>query len=217
MSLFRWHWRTISAFALGAPAALAAAAAGARPALSVVVGADCGAAVFLLTTGWIILNDTEQDVRRRASRDDAGVPLIMGLVVGAMAASLSALVIALRQGHAGGHAPELGLVVVAVATLVESWLVVQMLFCIHYAHLYFGDADQDQHIDQGVKFEGDPPSSYHEFWYMAVCMGATFQVSDFSLTNRRFRDVVTVHALVAFAFNTLVIALGVGIVGNLLG
>ena len=48
-------------------------------------------------------------------------------------------------------------------------------------------------------------------------MGATFQVSDFSTTNTRFRDVITVHALVAFAFNTLVIALGVGIVGNLLG
>ena len=48
-------------------------------------------------------------------------------------------------------------------------------------------------------------------------MGATFQVSDFSLTNTRFRNLATVHALVAFGFNTLVLALGVNIVSNLLG
>ena len=217
MNVFRKHWRATLSFAVGLPVGIAAVLLGQKLALGVVLGADAGAAVFLLTTGAVIMNDREHDVRRRASVDDENVAVIMGLVLGAMAASLSALIFALKQGKAPGHEPSPWLVVLAVVTLVESWLVVQMLFCIHYAHLYFGDSDNDERPDKGVKFEGQQPESYREFWYMAVCMGATFQVSDFSITNTRFRDVITVHALVAFAFNTLVIALGVGIVGNLLG
>ena len=217
MSVLRRHWRAASAFAVGLPVGIAALALGQKLALSIVLGADAGAAVFLLTTGAVILNDEETDIRRRAAYDDANVAVIMGLVLGAMGASLSALIFALRQGKGAGHEASSWLVILAVLTLIESWLVVQMLFCIHYAHLYFGDVDNDQRVDRGVKFEGEQPKSYREFWYMAVCMGATFQVSDFSLTTTRFRDVITIHALIAFAFNTLVLALGVGIVGNLLG
>ncbi len=213
----RRHWRAALAFAVGVPVVAAALLLRQKLALSTVLGADAGAAVFLVTIGAVIFNDDEADVRRRAAYDDANVAVIMTLVIAAMAASLSALIFALKQGKAPGHEASPLLVVLALVTLVESWLVVQMLFCIHYAHLYFGDLDDDDHADKGVKFEGDQPKSYREFWYMAVCMGATFQVSDFSITSTRFRNVITVHALVAFAFNTLVLALGVGIVGNLLG
>lgn len=217
MSVLRRHWRAASSFAVGLPVGLVALTLGCKLALSIVLGADAGAAVFLITTGLVIFGDEERDVRRRAAYDDSNVAVIMGLVLGAMASSLAALIFALRQGKGAGHEASPWLVVLALVTLVESWLVVQMLFCIHYAHLYFGDADDDDLADKGVKFEGEPPRSYREFWYMAVCMGATFQVSDFSITKTRYRDVITIHALVAFAFNTLVIALGVGIVGNLLG
>ena len=217
MNVFRRHWRATSSFAVGVPAGLAALALGMKLALSIVLGADAGAAVFLLTTGAIILNDREHDVRRRAAVDDENVVVIMVLVLGAMVASLTALIFALKQGKAPGHETSPWLAVLALVTLVESWLVVQMLFCIHYAHLYFGDSDNDQAVDKGVEFQGEAPQSYREFWYIAVCMGATCQVSDFSITKTRYRDVITIHALVAFAFNTLIIALGVGIVGNLLG
>ncbi len=214
------HWRAAAAFGVGLPVTAAALLLmKQKPALSVVLGADAGAAFFLLTSGALILFDREDDVRRRAAMDDESVAAIMALVVGAMACSLAALIFALKQGRGPGpgHATAPWLVLLALVTLVESWLVVQVLFCIHYAHLYFGDNDAEPGPDRGVKFEGRQPDSYRDFWYMAVCMGATFQVSDFSTTTTRFRNVIAVHALVAFAFNTLVVALGVGIVGNLLG
>ena len=212
------HWRAGVALAVGLAVALAASALHQKPGLSIVFGADAGAAVFLATVGWMIFRDGEDEVRTRASRDDANVVVIMTLVVGAMVASLAALIGALHQGGKGAeHSAPPWLVGLAVLTLVQSWLVVQAAFTMHYAHLYFGDSDKDGEANKGVEFQGDPPRSYREFWYMAVCMGATFQVSDFSLTNTRFRDTVTIHALIAFAFNTMVLALGVSIVGNLLG
>ena len=154
MNVFRRHWRATLSFCVGLPVGIAAVLLGRKLALGVVLGADAGAAVFLLTTGAVILNDREHDVRRRASLDDENVAVIMGLVLGAMAASLSALIFALKQGKAPGHDTSPWLVILAVLTLVESWLVVQMLFCIHYAHLYFGDSDKDERPDKGVKFRG---------------------------------------------------------------
>jgi uncharacterized membrane protein len=98
-----------------------------------------------------------------------------------------------------------------------GWLVVQTLFTLHYAHRYFGDGDADGEADQGVVFPGEAPTSYHDFVYMAVCIGASAQVSDFNITTCRFRRLVTQHALLAFFFNTAVLALGINIIASIIG
>jgi uncharacterized membrane protein len=68
-----------------------------------------------------------------------------------------------------------------------------------------------------VKFPGDAPTTHHDFFYMAVCIGASAQVSDFNITNTSFRRLVTTHSLVAFFFNTLVLALGINIIATVIG
>ncbi len=217
MKLVTRHWRIAIAFPVALAAWAGAKALGAQPGASVLLGYDAGAAAFLLTIGALLLFDGEDDVRRRAARDDENVGVIMALVVGAAFAGFAAAVVALQEGGKGGHDRSGWLVALAIGTLVESWLVVQALFAVHYAHRYFGDDDDDGHADRGIKFEGEPPRSYRDFIYVSVCMGATCQVSDFALTTGRFRNLVTVHALVAFAFNTLVLAFGVSIASSLLG
>lgn len=218
MNLLRRHWRVALGFAAGALAGLGARALGLHAGAATLVGYDVGALAFLAPTGIILLGDGEEEARRRAGQDDENVEIIMGLVLGAVLAGFGAAVVALREGDPGaGKGRSAWLVGLAVGTLIVSWLVVQSLFALHYAHRYFGDPDEDGKTDQGVKFEGEPPRTYRDFVYMAVCMGATCQVSDFALTTARFRNLVTVHALVAFLFNTLVLALGVSIAGGLLG
>jgi uncharacterized membrane protein len=49
---------------------------------------------------------------------------------------------------------------------------------------------------------------------MAVCIGASAQVSDFNITNGRL---VTLHALLAFFFNTMVLTLGINILASIVG
>ena len=71
--------------------------------------------------------------------------------------------------------------------------------------------------DRGVKFPGEAPKTYMDFIYMAVCVGATAQVSDFNITTARYRRLVTQHALLAFFFNTTVLALGINILATLIG
>jgi uncharacterized membrane protein len=72
-------------------------------------------------------------------------------------------------------------------------------------------------IDGGAKLPGAPPSTYQDFFYLAVCVGATAQVSDVDITTARYRRLVTQHALVAFFFNTMVLALGINILATIIG
>ena len=134
-------------------------------------------------------------------------------------ASLAATVMAMReQKAAAAHAANVPpwAWVFSISTLVLGWIVVQTVFTLRYAHRYFGDGNADGKADGGVKFPGEPPKTYHDFIYMAVCIGASAQVSDFDLTNTRFRRLVTQHSLLAFFFNTMVLAFGINILGTLI-
>jgi uncharacterized membrane protein len=210
------RWRLLLGTCVGIAAGVGAHFAGLLPGASTLVGWNVGCLTFLTPTGWLFAHADEEKVRRNACEEDESRIVILLLVLFAVAASFGAIVVALREAK-GAHAESPLLVAGAILTIAMSWLLVQAIFCIHYAHKYFGDRNDDGHVDRGLKFEGDQPSSYMDFVYVSVCMGATFQVSDFNTTNTRFRNLVTLHALVAFAFNTLVLALGVNIAASLMG
>ena len=69
MNVFRRHWRATLSFALGVPVGIAAVLLGQKLALGVVLGADAGAALFLLSdlagfvTGHTLVVDGGSSVR----------------------------------------------------------------------------------------------------------------------------------------------------------
>lgn len=95
------------------------------------------------------------------------------------------------------------------------------MFPLRYAHRHFGDGDGDGDwdgtIDRSAKFPGDPPRNYQDIIYLAVCVGATAQVSDVGITAYRYRRLVTQAAILAFIFNTMVVALGINIGTGIIG
>ena len=217
-AFFTHRWRTLAAAGLGVAAGAGAHAAGWLMGASVLVGWDVAAAIFLLSTGRTLLFDKAADLHHRARREDENRAVLMSIILACVAFSFGAIIVAQVEAKVSSpHHSHALLALLSVVTLVLSWLTVQSLFTLHYAHRYFGDRDDDGEVDGGIAFQGDPPTTYRDFIYVAVCVGCCFQVSDFAITNHRLRNLVTVHALLSFAFNTLVLALGVGLVGNLIG
>lgn len=213
------HWGRILAAAIVGGGAGGWAAAHHNPlGASTLVGWNAAAATYLAIVGWLIFTAREDQVRSRARAEDENKAVLMSLILMAAAASLGAMVIALHDVHVGGKSglPP-WLVALSASTLILSWLTVQALFTLHYTHRCFADRDEDGADDGGIAFKGQKPTTYKDFLYVAVCIGATCQVSDFDITTSRLRNLVTVHALVAFAFNTMVLALGINIIGNLMG
>ncbi len=218
--LLRCRWRAIGALLIGSVADQLAHHGGVRPATSVLIGWDTGALWFVLTTYHALLFDDAETMRRRAAEEDETRGVFFSLILSAVAASLGAIIMALKEGKAGSPVHDaLGPGVVlflSAATLILSWLVVQGLFTLHYAHRWIGGTETDRSMAGGIQFIGDAPTTYRDFLYVAICIGATSQGSDFGIANTRFRNLVSIHALLSFLFNTMVLALGINIIASLI-
>jgi uncharacterized membrane protein len=219
-SLFVRRWRVIVAAIIGL--AVGFTAYGPLhwlPGFACLVGWNAASVLYLAATGWTLWRDDEATVRRRAGYEDEGQSVTQAIVLSAVVASLAATVLAMHESKAmSAHSPIAPpwAWIFSISTLICGWLIVQTVFALHYAHRYFGDDNLDGEVDGGVEFPGQPPKTYHEFIYMAVCIGASGQVSDFNIVDTRFRNLVTVHALIAFFFNTMILALGINIFATIL-
>ena len=207
------HWRLAAAQGAGIAVWLTAKYLGAPHAAHLLLGWDAAALVYLLTTWALFLKADEAEVRSRAAREDEGVPVLLLIILVAIAASLGAVVDAMIAAkHAAGGAKAF-IVVCASATIVLSWLVLQSVFVLHYAHRNFGDGT----TKEGIEFPGERPTSYMDFAYLAFSVGATFQVSDNCILTSKLRKLVTAHAATAYFYNTAILALGINIIAGLVG
>jgi uncharacterized membrane protein len=151
-------------------------------------------------------------VQQRASRLTEGLPVMLLLAVAGALASFGAIALELsaaRQAHTGG-----GLTMAfAIATVCSSWLLLPVEFGIAYASLYHGGGK----ATHGLEFPGgdEGPPDYGDFLYFSITVAATSQTSDVCVSSRAMRRLVLVQALLAFAFNTGVLALTINILASL--
>ena len=207
------HWRLPVAFLAGIIAWSAAKFFGAPRGAHLLLGWDCAALAYLLTTWALFLRADEAEVRSRAAQEDEGVPVLMLIVLAAILASLVAVVDAMIAAKTTAPGARALIAACAGATLVLSWLVLQSVFVLHYAHRHFGDGS----APGAIQFPGEQPTSYLDFAYLAFSVGATFQVSDNAILTSKLRRLVTTHAAAAYFYNTAILALGINLIAGLVG
>jgi uncharacterized membrane protein len=194
-------------------AALAAAgiavAGGASWSVAALCASDVAALIFVVWVGSAIWRADAADTARIARAEDASRAAAEAVLIAAGAASLVAVAFTLGQaGHAGP--PDRGLLTaLALASVALAWMSVHTVFALRYARLYYSPPDG------GIDFQGEAPD-YHDFAYLALTIGMTFQVSDTDLTAKRVRHVALHHALLSYVFGTGIVAITVSSVGALL-
>jgi uncharacterized membrane protein len=135
----------------------------------------------------------------------------LALTLFAAVASVGALVAELSAAKGHGGIARAGL---AAGTVILSWLFVQVVFAMHYAHLYYlsqGDSHRGG-LDFGY---GDEEPDYWDFAHFAIVIGATSQTADIVFKSRAMRRVGTVHSVVAFGFNTAILATMINLAAGL--
>ncbi len=181
-----------------------------------VTGWDAAAVLYLALTWAIMLKDQEQRIRSRAQINDESGFTILILSAASATASMGALIGLLSDFHdlpAGLKTPHLALV---AFTIVCAWFFLQTLFTLHYAHEYYGGGANGAERG-GLKFSGSPSAlRYLDFAYFAFTIGVTAQTSDTAVTTPRMRRLTLAHSILAFFFNTIVLALSVNIAASLL-
>jgi len=203
----------VAGLAAGITAWWIAGRLGAPRGAHLLLGWDSGAIVYLLTTWGLFLKADEAEVRSRAADEDEGAPVLLLIVLAAILASLGAVVDAMIAARDAASGAQAFITTCAGATLVLSWLVLQSVFVLHYAHRHFGDGSGPG----GIQFPGEQPTSYMDFAYLAFSIGATFQVSDNSILTSKLRRLVTAHAATAYFYNTAILALGINMIAGVVG
>jgi uncharacterized membrane protein len=152
-------------------------------------------------------------IRSQAAKQDDGRGMILGLVLLASAASLAAVGVELSLAKADHGLAKILRVVFALATVSLSWFVAQLIFALHYAHEYYTakSSDPNSPIARGLKFPGEGDPDYWDFLHFSVVIGVASQTADISFESRRLRRIGTVHSLLAFTFNTIVVALTINL------
>jgi uncharacterized membrane protein len=178
-----------------------------------LVAWDAGGLVLLIVALLIITRSDSQETRRRAAAYDPGRRVVWFLVLAASAFSLFAAAAVLRGGHEatpflrGFHAA------LCVATVAISWLVTHSAFTLRYAHLYYRDADRAG----GIELPGGEPPDDLDFAYFAFTIAMCFQVSDATISRRQIRRTALAQALLAFLYNTVILALALNLIVGQLG
>ena len=176
--------------------------------IGTMIGFDVAAVVFLLSC-IPLLNDRSDEMRELARRNDANRAMLLAVTV---AVSLAVLVAVAAELSQKGATKPLSLVLV-VMTLMLAWLFSNTIYALHYAHMFYVSHDRGKDCG-GLEFPDTPEPDYWDFVYYAFCLGMTFQTSDVSVTDRRFRRVSTGHCLAAFVFNLGVIAFTINVLGG---
>jgi len=185
-------------------------ALGLRVATAILLGFDLAAVIYLLALARLFNKSTPVHMRLRAKAQDAGR---WGVLWSAVVLSGVVLVALGTELHAakGGGLPALG---VGALSVVLSWLFLNIMFALHYAHGFYGDFGEKH---AGLEFPDTPKPDYWDFAYFAIVIGMTFQVSDVQISSRYLRRVALLHSVIAFFFNVFIIAITVNIVAGMGG
>jgi uncharacterized membrane protein len=170
--------------------------------------------LYLLLAGLMMGRSTPALMRRRAVQQDEGRRMVLLLVVVSVVASLLAIVAELSNVHTLSPGVRNGHILLTALTIVMSWLFTHLMFALHYAHDYYLNESRGQPC--GLDFPGESEPDYGDFLYFAFVIGTSAQTADVTLTSRAMRRTGLLHCVLAFFFNTAVLALTINIGAGLL-
>lgn len=178
---------------------------------------DLGAVLLLVMFGTAFLwEGNDQNMAANAAAQQEGEWTVFAITLAGVAVSFAALSSMLGQAKDMQGAQKKIYILAVGLTLFLSWLVTQVVFALRYAHEYYQLEADGAKVEGGLEFPGGHAPDYGDFLYFAIVLGMTFQVSDVQITSRKLRRLATVHGLIGFLFNAVIIALTVNIAASLL-
>jgi uncharacterized membrane protein len=177
----------------------------------IVAAWDLAVLVLVAEGAFIILRSTPESARLRAVAEDPGRIAILAVSIGASLASLAASILIMRNESGDTIAGIDVRAILAVAAIFGAWTLLHIAFTLHYARLYYTANDPEPILD----FRGGPPDDA-DFAYFSFGIGMTFQVADVEITTSELRRLCLAHQLLAFLYNTAILALVINLIaGNL--
>ncbi len=193
--------------------------------------------VFRLMAKTVDANTMAQRARRL---DEGRSGILLISVLGAVA-SIVAVLLEIHANKLDKGTFQYLRIAMMVATVALSWLFVQLVFALHYAHDYYlpakpreaddnvtDDFPPDRLLEReaarrahvpyrcGLDFPGgDRSPDYWDFLHFSIIIGAACATADINIQSKAIRRLVTAHAVIAFAFNAMILGLTINLSASL--
>jgi uncharacterized membrane protein len=169
---------------------------------------------YLVLMAWTMMRAGHAKVREIARREDENAVAVLVIVCLACVLSIAAIVLVLGDAKALPPA-ERGLhYIFTAATLAGSWLMVGVIFTLHYAHMYY--IAPEHHRPLHFPEEQSSPD-YWDFLYFSFTIAVAAQTSDICIQTRPMRKAVLAQSVLSFFFNAAVLGLTINIAAGLIG
>ncbi len=170
-------------------------------------------AVFVPLAAWWMSRLDARGLRARYEEEDPTGPVILLVIVVAALLSLVAIVALTAGLKQAGPTVRLGHIVLASATIMESWLVVPMMFTLHYADMYYSEPPESAPLS----FPRTSEPMFWDFMYFSFTIAAACQTADVATHSAPIRRLVVAHSIVSFLFNVSILGFAVNVTAGLLG
>ena len=111
-----------------------------------------------------------------------------------------------------GYSTETLVELLVEVTLLISWVFVQVVFALYYAHEFYGkDADSR---NAGFVFPNNSLPVYWDFIRFAFVIGMRIQVPRVQVTSKKMRRAVIVQCILSVIINTSILMLAIMIVAR---
>lgn len=208
--LARTHPRLSAAATLGIAVGILA------PADSIIskilFGWNAGVWAYLILMLWLTARAKAPDVKRIAEVEDENAALVLFVVCIAAIASLATIAFELAGSRDLETTRKLLRYGFTAFTVVGSWLLIGVIFSVHYARLFYTWEGKDP----ALRFaEGLETPNYWDFLYFSFTISAAVQTSDVGVATRDLRKIVLAQSLIGFLFNTAILGFSINIAAGL--
>ena len=179
-----------------------------------IVAWNAMAWLYLILASLMIKSTSHAQMKLRAKKQNEGKYVVLTMVIIAAIVSLGAIVLELgivkeisgfiRSAH----------IALTILTILSSWTFTQTMFALHYAHDFYSAIDKGK--EGGLSFPNQELPDYMDFLYFSCVIGTSGQTADVSFTSQSMRKIGLIHSVLAFFFNTSLVALMINIASGLI-
>jgi uncharacterized membrane protein len=185
-----------------------------------LLGWNAGAFLYFILAGTMILTASHEKISRRAEAQDEGRFVILILTILASAMAIGAILAQLATVKDMKGLPKDLHIALAAATIVSAWALIHLMFALHYAHEFVMEraatGARPAKERGGLIFPGPEAPDYVDFLYFSYVIGVASQTADVEISSPSMRSIALVHCVLAFFFNSAVLALTINIAAGLI-
>lgn len=178
-----------------------------------LIGWNVGALLYLVLAFAMMARSSSAKMHWRAQLEDEGRYTILAVVSVVTVAVLVAIAAQLALAREAHGALKLAHVALCGLTIITAWLFTQTMFALHYAHEFLVRRANES---PAFEFPGTDAPDYFDFMYVACIIGTSGQTADVTFSSRRSRRVGLMHCVLAFFFNTTLLALTINVAAGLI-